>query len=246
MTISKQRLQNYFNWQPISQPSGLKNPKKPLLWLASKCKEGGQNRELYFVNDLDEPLDCVSTEQGGFISDEDNACGVASNRLDYQNVQPGEAVKVAEYDDYYDLDYVLNVSIFYTRNGWEYELTSPPEKGGPTQVVLLWDDGSLGKYCRRRVVWKYADSLIEQMRRLWLQWDPIDVIDMDEEDFHDEYDAYLEDTLALVLNASDIKPLIAYLNDVVFERMELSDLTEYTNSTDQFALLVWNRFKDLH
>jgi hypothetical protein len=106
--------------------------------------------ELYFVNDSTETLNSVSTSTGGCqtLDDGDEVMPVSSKKplYLYEDVKPGEAVKVEHYDPYWDCDFLLQI---------EVEISSPVHgdkifrvlgKGGVASTVLLWDNGEKGKY----------------------------------------------------------------------------------------------------
>ncbi len=141
-------LQNEFTYTPLHLIPGMP-PRKPdnrmpLLWLARK---GG---ELYLVNNSGETLDWVGTGVGGFISADDEILPVSSAKdyiYEYRQVVPHAAVKVEEYDGYYDLDYVLSVTmeVKSARLG-HLQICSPAEKGGVKTCVLIWDTGEAGKH----------------------------------------------------------------------------------------------------
>lgn len=126
---------------PIS--SRKPEPRLPLLWLARL------HNELFFVNHSDETLDFVFASGGGFVTADEGVVAIHSkDQFEYQyyNVAPGTAVKIDEYDGYYDLDYVLQVTarVQSPKLGC-IELTSPAEKGGVPESVLLWDSGEPGR-----------------------------------------------------------------------------------------------------
>ena len=72
---------------------------------------------------------------------------VASNdQYEYKNVRPNSAVKVGEYDGFYDLDYVLQVSLkIQSKSLGCVDVLSPAKKGGVEETVLLWDSNEVGK-----------------------------------------------------------------------------------------------------
>lgn len=64
-----------------------------------------------------------------------------------ENVKPNDAVKVEEFDGFYDLDYVLQVSIqVRSKNLGNIEIFSPSKKGGIGETVLLWDTMEYGNH----------------------------------------------------------------------------------------------------
>lgn len=96
--------------------------------------EGG----LYFVNDSDETLKTVSSNSFGFILD----AAIENNlKFNYSDIKPGESVKVEEYDEYYDLDYVLGFNIYIeSDNLGKIVITPPCKKGGVIAQPLLYKD----------------------------------------------------------------------------------------------------------
>ncbi|MGB5446612.1 MAG: hypothetical protein WBM99_14040 [Psychromonas sp.] len=146
-------IENGFKWVPLdkrkSKFGGPMTPRKaelrhPLLWLA---REG---KELYLVNSSEETLDFVAAGTGGFQTVDDDCITVSSkskNKYEYKNVKPNDAVKVEEFDGFYDLDYVLQVSIqVQSKNLGNIEIFSPPKKGGIGETVLLWDTMENGNH----------------------------------------------------------------------------------------------------
>jgi len=133
------RMQYDSDWRPsaINKPD-----KKPLFWLD---RDG---EELYFINDSDEILDIVKTITGGFSTADDDVVTVSDdNGYYYEKVKPGEAVKVDEFDYIFDSDFVLQTRIYLeSESHGKIELVAPAEKGGVEEIVLMWDDGELGKY----------------------------------------------------------------------------------------------------
>jgi len=143
-------IENSFKWIPLdkrkSRFGGLMPPRKaevrhPVLWLART------ENELYLVNSSAETLDFVGAGTGGFQTVDNDCITVAtSNKYTYKNVKPNDAVKVEEFDGFYDLDYLLQVSMrIQSKNLGNIEILTPPEKGGIGEIVLLWDTMENGK-----------------------------------------------------------------------------------------------------
>jgi len=143
-------LQNSFKWVPLDQRKSKfggpmtpreKESRLPLLWLA---REGNK---LYLVNSSEETFDFVSAGTGGFQTVDDDCITVAAEKkYEYKNVKPNDAVKVEEFDGYYDLDYLLQVSIrIQSTNLGGIEILTLPKKGGIGETVLLWDTMENGK-----------------------------------------------------------------------------------------------------
>lgn len=148
--MEQKRVQDKFSWVPLHQRTGRfgfplsskEDTRSPLFWLSSLPKKIESGREVFFVNDSDEVLDSVSASSGGFITEDDGALAVGdSGGYRYENVQPGEAVKVEEYDEFYDLDYVLQIYLqIDSGNLGTLEFTTFPCKGGIYEAVLMWNE----------------------------------------------------------------------------------------------------------
>jgi len=128
---------------PEEAPVDARKGRKGVLWV-DKNRDG----EIFFVNSSQETLSLVSADSGGFQTCDDTVLPISSTEgYHYRNVIPGSAVKVDAYDDYYDLDYVLQITIRVQSPGLgEVDIVCPPEKGGISTMVLMWDNGELGKY----------------------------------------------------------------------------------------------------
>jgi hypothetical protein len=146
-------LAGAFNWVPMdkrmSKFGGPMSPRKPelrrpVLWLARS------GNELYLVNDSREVLEAVDAGYGGWITADDQVGTVASEaEYRYENVQPGAAVKVEEYDGFYDLDFMLSVrlTVRSPRLGC-LEIETAADKGGIDETILIWDTGEPGKWVK--------------------------------------------------------------------------------------------------
>lgn len=99
---------------------------------------------LYFVNGSDEVLDAVSSESFGFV--EDSAL-IKNPDYYYEDIKPNEAVRVEEYDGFYDLDYVLGFDIYIQSKKLGIIKIKPPmKKGGVIAQELVYKDMSLKRY----------------------------------------------------------------------------------------------------
>jgi hypothetical protein len=103
-------------------------------------------RDLYFVNFSDEVLDYVSTGSGGFESiGDDEVMPVEGPRHHYESVKPNEAVKVEQYDLYYDSDFMMQLILQVkspSRGLMEFSCIG---KGKVDADVLLWETGESDK-----------------------------------------------------------------------------------------------------
>ena len=155
--MKEKRMMNSFQWTALHLQKGRfgfprangVDDRKVLFWVTSRDLDMG--RELYFVNDSGETLTRVGAEDGGFTSWDEGVISSwteAGKGYHYRDVRPAEAVKVAEFDDYYDLDYVLSVAVTITSpSRGTLTLSTPLEKGGVRECVLLYDSGEVGKGC---------------------------------------------------------------------------------------------------
>ena len=138
------RIQSHFVWVPIHERiSAYCRPdhRIPKYWL---YRSGA---DLFFINNSSESLEFVTTETGGFQTCDDEVLTIESSGYRYENVLPGEAVKIEEFDDYYDLDYVFQIELcLKSKSEGVCIFKSPPHKGSIGETVLLWDSGETGKY----------------------------------------------------------------------------------------------------
>ena len=145
------RITGKFTWVPMDKRKdrfGLPLPPRkaekrtPKYWL---IRERGN---LYFINNTNDIIDFVSSSTVGFETCDDVVLPVSGKGYHYENVIPQEAVKIEEYDDFYDLDYVLWVEIVLkSEQEGTLQIQSPSEKGGiKKEAVLLWNTGETGKF----------------------------------------------------------------------------------------------------
>jgi hypothetical protein len=142
----QKRIQNKFQWVPMHLRNKLAPPRKadhrnPLYWIA--C-DGG---ERYFVNNTTEILEKLIVDTGGFVSCDDEIATIDTGKgYYYTHILPMEAVKIEEYDDYYDLDYFLQLSlVVHSQLHGCFEIRTLGKKGGIGEAVLLWDSLEAGK-----------------------------------------------------------------------------------------------------
>ena len=111
-----------------------RDDRKPIYWLHR------DNNDLFFINDSEKVLDYVIGGSGGCVSYDDGVLSVENAQYRYEMVQPGEAVKIHEYDDYYDRDYLLQASVTIVSGGEEIQLLGKVEKSGVKgQNVLVFE-----------------------------------------------------------------------------------------------------------
>ncbi len=99
---------------------------------------------LYFVNGSDEILDIVSSESFGFVSD---SALETELKFYYEEVKPGESIKVEEHDDFYDLDFVLGFEIYIeSKSLGKLKIKPPMGKGGVNEQELIFNDMTTKRY----------------------------------------------------------------------------------------------------
>ena len=143
----KKRIQNKLVSSFPKRP-----PKKAMFSLMHYNDEGIKdkhsgvmsNTDVYFVNESDEILDEVSSEGWGFV-------GVSSTvdnpQFTYENVLPGEAVKIDTFNFQTDSDFVLGTTIYVTsKNLGKVKFKPKPGKGRIPEQPLLWEDKSIPRY----------------------------------------------------------------------------------------------------
>ena len=145
-------LEHQIEWKPPDQriskfgggslPPRKPETRKPVLWLARS------GDELYLVNSSEDILDFVLASSVGFQTLDNSVMTISDNQgYKYLNVKPNVAVKIEEYDGFYDLDYVLGIYIKVKSKFFGcMEISPSPEKGGLEETVLLWDNGECGKH----------------------------------------------------------------------------------------------------
>lgn len=145
-------LSNFFQWIPIHIRNGgfpPRNPdnRTPVFWVA--CYQN----EVYFVNNSHEILDYVRTEVAGVQTCDDEIFTISDTDYSYQNVKPNDAVKIDEFDEINDSDYLLQISlVIKSKKHGEVHMRTSPVKGGFCESVLLWDSGEIGKYISYSII----------------------------------------------------------------------------------------------
>jgi len=149
----KKIIKNSFQWIATDNrtdfPPVKPEPRKPLLWLDSLPNEEGLSHELFLINDTGEPIDLIEIASGGFVTQDDDVVVAKTDAvLRYENVSPGDALKIDEYDGYYDLDYLIQVEIkLQSKTLGHMLIRTPAEKGGiKGETILLWNTGEEGKH----------------------------------------------------------------------------------------------------
>jgi hypothetical protein len=143
------RVLNKFEWlPPEKRPSRIPGPKPPrkpetrtpLFFLA---RDGD---DVYFVNNSTETLKSVVSDAGGLLNvDDEMDLNVGGPQYSYNNVMPGEAVKVENYHPMFDSDYILQLEVKVSSPAVGVKTFRVLGKGGVKETELLWDTGESGK-----------------------------------------------------------------------------------------------------
>lgn len=137
-----------FLWVPLDKRPGRFGPRPPrkpelrtpALWVTRR------DGELFLVNTTGTRLDEVQATSTGFATSDEDTSTWESEAIRYRDVPDGAGVKVDEYDDFYDLDYVLGVHLrIRSSQHAALELLCYGDKGGYDEEVLLWTNGDVGK-----------------------------------------------------------------------------------------------------
>lgn len=155
MQERRKRVMGQFPWVPPHQrldrfgkPLPPRRPelRQPLYRLE---REGS---ELYFVNDSAEMLKSVSSDCAAMLAMGDDELGqvpvdCSQAQHSYRDVQPGEAVKIDEFDAIADFDFFIQTELkFESAVHGLLRFRTPGQRGGCAgDVVLLWDSAEAGK-----------------------------------------------------------------------------------------------------
>jgi hypothetical protein len=131
--MEKARLFNQFKWRQRYRAA----PRVPLYYLDG---EG----DVYFINNSSETLDSVSVDSCGMQTLDDEVMSVGGPACSYEDVKPGEAVKVESYDPVLDSDFMMQLDVAVSSPSKGKMKFRCWAKGGFSSEVLLWDDGRPG------------------------------------------------------------------------------------------------------
>jgi hypothetical protein len=130
------------------------SPPRKLETRAPKFWVYHSGSEQYFVNDSNETLAYVDAGLGGMKTYDDDAVIPVSSAEPkyYENVLPGEAVKIDEYDEsdeywvYYGKDFVTCYSVDIESPSLGKLLLQTRLSHKPSTQVLMWEDGTATRH----------------------------------------------------------------------------------------------------
>jgi hypothetical protein len=96
--------------------------------------------EIYLVNNSGRALDFVASPQPMLLISSLASAPIEDDILHYEEVLPGEAVKVAEFDEVFDSDFLHQLQLI-----WQYS-------DDPAQSVTIIGKG-INKFCYRVLEW---------------------------------------------------------------------------------------------
>ena len=153
--FDQKRVMNKFEYVPFNDRSSKYDPITPLpprkggdrkatFWMAAGENETDFITNIYFVNSSDEILNVVIYSSSGMQTIDDEVSSSASKELSYKDVHPGEAVKIDEYDAFYDSDLLVSyyATVVSDKVG-RVDYSTLPTKRCISEVVLQWDDGEI-------------------------------------------------------------------------------------------------------
>lgn len=133
---TSQRVENLVWIEPTFPP----RPKRNVIFSLMNYKGS-----MYFVNNSAEILTSVFAASYGYAED---ISTVNNPYYNYMNVKPNESVKVEQYDNMYDLDYMLGLYITIESKKWGKIEIKPRNfnKGGVQAQALVYDDDTTPRY----------------------------------------------------------------------------------------------------
>ena len=129
------RLKGHFQSRPRF------SNKLPALYLDSlRDHRDAHHIEIYLVNNSGRTLDFVASPQPMLLISSLAAAPIEDDILYYEEVTPGEAVKVADFDEVFDSDFIHQMQLL-----WQY-----PD--GPARSATITGKG-INKFCYRVLEW---------------------------------------------------------------------------------------------
>jgi len=153
--FEQKRVMSKFEYVPFNERSRKYDPITPLpprkggdrkatFWMAAGENETSFITNIYFVNSSDEILKEVIYSSSGMQTIDDEVSSSASKELSYKDVLPGEAVKIDEYDAFYDSDIlVAYYATVVSETLGRVDYSTLPSKQCISEVVLQWEDGEI-------------------------------------------------------------------------------------------------------
>jgi len=136
--IEKIMIQLDDNQLDASRPHRHQGAETASIWL--DCFPDNQmGRSLYLINGSNEILTWVRACPISSVTIDDNAFGGGGEMLCYQGVAHGQAVKIDQYDEFYDLDYSISVEVsLFSECLGQQKFSPTPRKGGLKKVGFVW------------------------------------------------------------------------------------------------------------
>lgn len=133
--MQSNRLKDYFT------PSRRFSNKLPAIYLDSvRTTDDLHHIEIFLVNASDQTLEFVASPKPLLFISSLAVCHVEDDILHYEDVVPGEAVKVAEFDEIFDSDFLHQLTLIWQQPEGDARHVAITGKGMSkfTYRVLEW------------------------------------------------------------------------------------------------------------
>lgn len=138
-----------FDWVPLHEirdfPPRKPDHRIPLLRVIRQS--AGEGSELLLVNGSGAPIQKITVFKVGSFTADDKVVVLENDEgFAYIDVPHGSAVKIDQFDDYYDLDYIIGFSLeIESEKLGKLSVNCFGAKGGMRDHVLLWDTCEEGR-----------------------------------------------------------------------------------------------------
>lgn len=138
-----------FDWVPLHElikfPPRKPDYRNPIFRTVRQSAEKGS--ELFLVNHSGALVKTIKVFSTNFITvDDDTHSSIDEQGITYYDIPDASAVKIDQYDDYYDLDYVIGFVVeIESETLGKYRINCIGDKGGVKDMVILWDTGEANR-----------------------------------------------------------------------------------------------------
>lgn len=140
-----------FDWIPLHElikfPPRKPDHRKPIFRTVRQSAEEGRGSDLFLVNHSGASVKTIKVFSTSFVTVDDSAySSIDEQGVTYYDIPDGSAVKIDQYDDYYDLDYVIGFVLeIESETLGKYQINYIGDKGGVKDIVILWDTGEVNR-----------------------------------------------------------------------------------------------------
>ncbi|NBW41869.1 hypothetical protein EBR25_12845 [bacterium] len=145
-TPTLKRLKGEFKWDDMTRFPGIPKPDQriPILWISPRSSDDKFITDYVLINHTGESLELVTIDIGGFATVDDDpevVMNLSESERTYTDVEPDVAVLIAQYDEMYDSDFVLQLNVSIVSKSLGKLSFALSKKGGFGTVPLLYADG---------------------------------------------------------------------------------------------------------